>query len=524
MQRRLTIALVATALVSIVLVGFGVLAMAQLSARSNTEDRVARGLNVVSGFLVDSERPRRQVETLVSGSRTDFGLDLLEAVTVDPDGSVQTLRNARRTTTSGTAIAISDFPNIALGEDQQASLARGETVLVADGNLVIGLRTVEVNELAGDADPNVTIMAGGQVTAVARQTVAWFLLSSALVIAGAILAGLLLAARLARPIRNIQAATTSIAGGNLEARVNPSGSDEVADLGHAVNQMAADLQRSKALDRQFLMSVSHDLRTPLTAIAGYAEGLQDGAVTNPAAAGEVIGNHAHRLDVLVGDLLDLARLDANRFRLDIRRFDLTVLTGRTVAGLSKQAEQHGLTLTASGPLSLLVEADPDRTAQAIGNLIDNAVKFARTRILVQLTDDGGGWAVVSVHDDGPGIPDPDIPHIFDRLYTGKAQPDRAENPTGLGLAIVRELVHAMGGSVRASNNATGGACISLRLPLDSAVEGRELPASTAGSLPPGDRTAASTDEAVPLIRGQAAPPSQPVLLPPEPDLEPQPPA
>lgn len=492
--------------------------MAQFSARTNTEDRVARGLNVVSGFLADSERPRRQVETLVSGSRNDFGLDLLEAVTVDPDGSVKTLRNARRTAAGGSFNA---FPDIALGDPQQAALDAGETVLVVDGNLVIGLRTVEVNGLAGDAERNVTIMAGGQVTAVTRQTVAWFLLSSALVIVGAILAGLLLAARLARPIRNIQAATTAIAGGNLEARVNPSGSDEVADLGHAVNQMAADLQRSKALDRQFLMSVSHDLRTPLTAIAGYAEGLQDGAITDPTAAGEIIGNHAKRLDLLVGDLLDLARLDANRFRLDIRRFDLAVLAGRTMAGLAQQAEQHGLTVTGAGPPSILVRADPDRTAQAIGNLIDNAVKFARSRILVELTDDGIGWATVSVHDDGPGIPEQDLPHIFDRLYTGKAQPERAENPTGLGLAIVRELVQAMGGTVEASNNTAGGACISLRLPTEAANEPppsgstRELatPAGQSGELPAGTP-----------VKERAAPQSLPVLMPPGPDLEPRPPA
>jgi two-component system sensor histidine kinase BaeS len=290
-------------------------------------------------------------------------------------------------------------------------------------------------------------------------------LSSLAVIGGAVVAGLLLAGRLAKPIRQIKAATAAIAAGNLDARVEPTGSDELADLGHEVNRMAADLQRSKALDRQFLMSVSHDLKTPLTAISGYAEGLSDGAISNTRAAGQVIGNHARRLDRLVGDLLDLARLDSNRFRLNIRPFDLSVLTGRTVAGLANHAAGHGLTLVRDGLETITVSADSDRTAQAIGNLVDNAIKFATSTVTVGVGTYGDGWAVVSVRDDGPGIAEGDLPYIFDRLYTGRAQPERAENPTGLGLAIVRELANAMGGTVTAANNPGGGACISLLLPI-----------------------------------------------------------
>lgn len=178
----------------------------------------------------------------------------------------------------------------------------------------------------------------------------------------------------------MQSATTAIAVEDLSARVQDVGTDEKADLGLAVNRMAEDLQRSKALDRQFLMSVSHDLKTPLTAISGYAEALQDGAVTDPQATGEVIGNNAHRLHRLVGDLLDLATLAANRFRFDVRPFNLAVLAGRTAAGQVRQAEQHGLTLVQHGAPSVYVNADADRTAQAIGNLIDNAIKFASATV------------------------------------------------------------------------------------------------------------------------------------------------
>ncbi len=477
MQRRLTIALTLTALVSIVLVGFGVLAMAQLGARSSAEDQVRRGLNVVAGFLGDSGRSDRQVEALLFGSRRDLGLDFAEPVLVGDDGTVVSLADRQRRRGPQAAPPL---PPIELDEEQLAALADGETVVVSLDRTVFGFRLLAGPGLIRQPDVQPAIAVGQRVSAVSSQAVAWFLLSSAIVLVGALVAGTLLARRLTDPITAIKSTTAAIAAGDLAARVEPRGNDEVADLGHAVNQMAADLQRSKALDRQFLMSISHDLKTPLTAIAGYAEGLSDGAVTDPRAAGDVIGNHARRLDRLVGDLLDLARLDANRFRLNIRQFDLSVVAGRTVAGLANQAGHHGITLTRTGVEAALVSADSDRTAQAIANLIDNAIKFAESRIEVAV-EVGDGWAMVSVSDDGPGIPEVDLPHIFDRLYTGAAQPERAENPTGLGLAIVRELANAMGGHVGAGNNPDGGAWLRLALPRVRAGGGEPAAGQPAGS-------------------------------------------
>jgi two-component system sensor histidine kinase BaeS len=468
MQRRLTIALITTALVSIVLVGFGVLAMAQLSARSNAVDQVERGLRVVDDLLVSSGRPSRQIESSVVGLRNDFGLAFLEPVQIRADGTVEPIENRIGRGRAGT---LRTFPSITLDADDLTQLANGETAVVSADRVVYGIRILEIERPNGPATLSIPILAGQTVTAVARQAVAWFLLSSALVLAGALAAGLWLARRLTKPLKAIEATTSAIAAGDLTARVNPVGHDEVADLGGAVDAMAADLQRSKALDRQFLMSVSHDLRTPLTAISGYAEALRDGAITDSRSAGEIIGNHADRLNLLVGDLLDLARLDANRFTLNTGTFDLAVVAGRTVAGLRNRAERHGLSLSletgdfgpGGGAGPLLVVADPDRTAQAIANLIDNALKFAASAVVVEVRAQGPS-AVVSVSDDGPGIAPDDLGHIFDRLYTGSAQPEQAENPTGLGLAIVRELAGAMGGSVTAENDPTGGARLSLSLP------------------------------------------------------------
>ncbi|MEM7324626.1 MAG: HAMP domain-containing sensor histidine kinase [Actinomycetota bacterium] len=471
MQRRLTIALALTAMVSIILVGLGVLIMARVSATSDAEDDVKRGLRIVGQFLDDQDRTTLRLNELLASSRQDFQLDSLGAALLTDDGEIRSApgRGPGRTA----ALSGDELPDLAdLTPDQRLQLAQGDTVLMASRGQVVGVRAVPLLRVGQQADVTVVIVGSRRISTVSRRTLVWFLGSSAVVLIGAVAAGTVLARRLAQPLRDMQTTTAAIAAGDLGARVHNVGTDEVADLGLAVNRMAEDLQRSKALDRQFLMSVSHDLKTPLTAIAGYAEALSDGATTDSRAAGDIIGNHADRLNRLVGDLLDLAKLDANRFQFDIRPFDLGVLAGRTVAGLSNQAASHGLTLSVTGLPSVMVNGDADRSAQAVGNLIDNAIKFANSAITVLVTTHStpeGDWAVVAVQDDGPGIPEADLGHIFDRLYTGADQPKRAENPTGLGLAIVRELIGAMGGQVAAANNRTGGASLSFRLPLAGPV-------------------------------------------------------
>jgi signal transduction histidine kinase len=192
--------------------------------------------------------------------------------------------------------------------------------------------------------------------------------------------------------------------------------------------------------------------------------LSDGAVDDPIHAGNVIGNHADRLERLVGDLLDLAKLDANRFQLHLQPFDIGVAVGRTVAGLVPSAERFGLELTFANSGPLIAQADPDRLAQVVANVVDNAIKFARSHVATSVSPNGT-HALIEISDDGPGILPEDLPHVFERLYVSSSQPTRAENPNGMGLAIVRELTTAMGGSVAASAGPDGGTIVTLRVPL-----------------------------------------------------------
>ena len=228
--------------------------------------------------------------------------------------------------------------------------------------------------------------------------------------------------------------------------------------------MAASLERARLLDQQFLLSISHDLRTPLTSIRGYAEAITDGTAPDAAGAAAVIVAEAERLDRLVADLLTLARLDGRAFALHPIAHDLTGPVNDAVRAFLPTAEAVGVAVSVhpAGTAATAL-ADPERVQQVLGNLLANASKFARSRIDVSIVADDGGW-LVRVDDDGPGIPPDERDHVFERLYAARTRPVRAEVGSGIGLAIVHQLVDAMGGTVRADESPLGGARLEVRFP------------------------------------------------------------
>ena len=197
--------------------------------------------------------------------------------------------------------------------------------------------------------------------------------------------------------------------------------------------------------------------TPLTSIKGYAEALTDGAIVDHQQAGRVIETEADRLERLVGDLLLLARLESTDFPLDRRTVALNDLVDATVTGLQHEARGREVTLTARiADTPLWADLDPDRYGQIIGNLVGNALRFADREVVVTLWS-AEGVTHLSVGDDGPGIAEADLPHVFERLYVAEHSPAVQESGSGLGLAIVRDLTERMGGSVTARRSSLGGA-------------------------------------------------------------------
>jgi signal transduction histidine kinase len=276
----------------------------------------------------------------------------------------------------------------------------------------------------------------------------YFLLATAVALLGAALVASIVSSRIAARVRVVADASDRIASGDLSTRVPVLGEvyPELAQLETAINTMAETLEQSGEGEKSFLLAISHDLRTPLTSIRGYAEAIADDAVTDlPAAAGVVI-SEARRLDRLIGDLLDLARLRAHQFSFNVVPFDLVAVVTSSVDAFRLQFSQLDIDLEmeSDAPRWPTI-GDPDRIGQVLANLMENAMKYAEHEVTVRMmiTDDA---VTVSVADDGPGIDAEDLPFVFDRLYSSSRHVARAAG-TGLGLAIVTELCAAMDAEV-----------------------------------------------------------------------------
>jgi two-component system sensor histidine kinase BaeS len=289
------------------------------------------------------------------------------------------------------------------------------------------------------------------------------------VLGGVVLLSIWLARRLTRPLREIERAAGQLATGDLSARADipPSADDELTTLANTLNAMASQLEASRGSERAFLLSISHDLRTPLTSIRGYAEALADGTLDDAAAddrkrAATVIGAEARRLERLVRDLLDLARLDAHQFSLQTHPCDAQEITRESALAFEPQARELGIELAVAPAGSIPAELDAERLGQIVANLVENALKYATTRVDVAATRVSPARFELVVRDDGPGIAPDQLAMVFDRLYTVRDTPGRSVG-TGLGLAIVRELATAMGGSAcaRATDRARTEFVVSL---------------------------------------------------------------
>jgi two-component system sensor histidine kinase BaeS len=280
--------------------------------------------------------------------------------------------------------------------------------------------------------------------------------------AGVVLAALLslvVSRSIGRPIRRVADATRGIAAAEQHEPLPETGAVELADLARAFNEMAEQLRVSRESERAFLLSVSHELKTPLTAIRGWAEGLADGAF-EPAEAARTIGVESHRLERLVHDLLDLARMKRSEFSVRREPVDLLDVAREAVARHEPAASEIGVELREEGE-EQWVEADHDRLLQVASNLIENALRETPPQGSVVVSVRPG---VLAVADTGPGIAEADQEHAFDRFYLyDKFGRDRPVG-SGLGLAIVKQLATAMGGDVRVDSPPGAGATFVVELP------------------------------------------------------------
>jgi two-component system sensor histidine kinase BaeS len=298
-----------------------------------------------------------------------------------------------------------------------------------------------------------------------RGTAAWrpyiegLLLAVGIGLALAAVVSLLLARRIARPLRRVSAATERLAAGDAPGPVPAEGAAELASLAESFNHMATELEHARDAERAFLLSVSHELKTPLTAVLGYAEGLADGTIA-PDAAAATIAKEGARLDRLVRDLLDLARINRREFSVRREDVDLAEIAMECVRRHEAQARAFEIDLALDADDDAQATGDADRLVQALSNLVENALRVTPAGGKVRIVARAG---VLAVEDDGPGLRPDEVPHAFERFYLYSRYAGTRAVGTGLGLAIVDELARAMGGTVEV-RSAPGRTRFAIRLP------------------------------------------------------------
>ncbi len=440
----------------------------QESALTNMQQRTTELRPLVIG-LAESSPTGTGLGPRLGQLRRDLRASLritdLSAVLIGANGDVNRIGTAASVFALPPGIVASDLhADVLYGTSTASARAvsgrHGNTVFLAIPARLIGrqrlvvIATAQVETKVLSRATPLLLLAGLAVLLLAVGVAVWF------------------ARRLTQPIRELERAAGQLAAGDLSGRADlpPRTDADLAALGATLNAMAAQLEDSRGSQRAFLLSVSHDLRTPLTSIRGYAEALADGTLDDADPDGRkraatVISSEARRLERLVGDLLDLSRLDSRQFSLTARECNAANVVHDAALAFAPQAHDLGLGLRVLPGDPAPARLDPDRLGQIVANLVENALKYATATVEVA-TERRDGEVAVSVTDDGPGIPPEDSENVFTRLYTVRATPGRAVG-TGLGLAIVRELATAMGGRATADTPAAGGARITVSLPATS---------------------------------------------------------
>jgi signal transduction histidine kinase len=320
----------------------------------------------------------------------------------------------------------------------------------------------------------------------------------ALIVVLGLLGAWILSRSVVRPVRRLAEASGRLAEGEAGVTVTPQGPKELRELAVSFNDMNAKMAKAQETEQAFLLSVSHELKTPLTSVRGYAEGIADGTV-EPAEGAAVIGAESARLERLVGDLLESGRMRKSAFTVRREDVDLPAVAEDVTRRYEVTARDAGLTLLLNTEAGGGALADHDRVLQVVSNLVENAVRCTPAPGSVTISTAPGA---ITVSDTGRGLTSDDLPRAFERFYLYSRYGTDRPVGTGLGLAIVKELTEAMGGTVSVSSAVGVGTAFTVALP--------EAAGEPAGAAPAG-----------PTVITPAAPPAAPTSTsPPAPTAAP----
>jgi two-component system, OmpR family, sensor histidine kinase BaeS len=362
----------------------------------------------------------------------------------------------------GTVI-VPNGPSYPIGSSVPADVLKAGTPVISNGKQV---GTILVSPLPPPFNPEETLFLQRTTEALL------YAVAGSMVIA--LLIGLVLARTLIRPLQALTQAAQNIAQGDLDQQVKVNSKDEIGQLGQAFNRMSAEVARVNELRRQMTADIAHDLRTPLTVIAGYVESMRDGVLQPTPERLSLIYAEIERLQNLVGDLKMLSQVDAGELPLHPHPVTPKCLLERVAAPFQHQTSQRGIDLLVEASENLpWIRVDEDRMMQVFGNLIHNSMRYTPVGgniiLKANLSDPTTNGhmdhqVVLTVEDNGEGIEEEELPYIFNRFHRADKSRHAESGESGLGLAIVKALVEAHGGTVDAESVYREGTAIHIHLP------------------------------------------------------------
>lgn len=382
-----------------------------------------------------------QIRRTAGGSEIAFGY-------VDSDGTLRTNASLyERVDLEGETLRE--------GETTRTTSSTGELVVITPTTVTVGARDLTLLVGLAREAPIVRLrdQGGGLL----------ILIAGIVVVAGA--AATLLANQLARRLEPLADASRRVARGESGVRVPRIDDPDLDEVGGAFNEMATELEATREREREFILGVGHDLRTPLTTIGGYAEALEAGGLAEDELEriGGVLTTQSRQLGRLIDDLSTLARLEGAEFGLRSEPVDVGAHVTEVVEGFRRRADELGVSLDVEAEPGIVLDVDPDRLGQIAQNLVENALRHTPETGSVRVTVGADeSVATIVVVDSGSGISPEDLPHVFDRYFVGRQRSVRKEG-SGLGLSIVKGLVDRMGGSVEVDSQLGKGTTITVKL-------------------------------------------------------------
>lgn len=272
------------------------------------------------------------------------------------------------------------------------------------------------------------------------------------------------------PLIQMENTTRQIAKGKLDSKVKVMSRDEIGSLAQAINDLALDLDRYQETRKELFSNISHELRTPITSLKGYTRMLKEKGYETEEEKNQIldfIGQESERMDRLIEDVFDLSKMEVGKANLQLEWIDLTEIIEHVVRKTAWKAEEKGLKIKMEVPLDLpLFYGDGLRMEQILINLLENAIMYTEKGVITLRATTDQHQLLISIEDTGIGIPEEELPHIFERFYRVEKSRSRKHGGTGLGLAIVKQLVELQGGAIQVFSQTGKGTRFELVFPID----------------------------------------------------------